>query len=68
MKLTVLSCSRNLPLFKQKVRYSVHMTPPLNHILSQLNPVHIVLFKIHFTVTIPSKWWLPFRYYSACGF
>jgi len=53
-----ISWSRNLPpLLSPKVHYRFRETPPLNSILTQLNPIHDLTpytFQIHFNITIPS--------------
>ena len=39
------------------MHYQVHNTPPMGHLLSQINPVHNILFylcKIYFNIIIPS--------------
>jgi len=48
----------------------IHKSPPLDPVLSHLNPVHTVtyyLLKTHFNFVLPflsssSKWSLPFRF------
>jgi hypothetical protein len=69
-KLVVTQLVKKYPTFlwNPKVHYRVHTSPPLDPILSQLNPVRPIdpyLPKVHLNVIVPptprsSQWSLPF--------
>lgn len=72
-KLLVAMLARKTPPFmKPKVVYCVHVNPPLDPFLSQINPVHNFtpcFFKICFNIILPSssscsKWSVRFRLFA----
>jgi hypothetical protein len=70
-KLIVTQLVKKYPAFlwNPEVHYRVHTTPPLDPIMSQLNPIHPIdpyLPKVHLNVILPptprsSQWSLAFR-------
>jgi hypothetical protein len=60
-------------LWNPRIHYCIHRSPPLDSVLSQMNPVHILTplsIWIHFTFIFPPmpnplKWFLPFSFFQG---